>query len=154
MGILSAYVDPTGEKSTSEVNAENISQIIDELNRSSDQLDSLANQLSISTPGHVTLPISGSNSSQQTTVSLGSTAPFAFIAYMVRSDAPSNYYLVPYFLAQGAPASTMAMLAYAQLTSGSTPQLLFDVEVASGYAPPASVTFYYYILNQPANPGT
>lgn len=152
MGRLNSYSDPTGRQTPQQQAEAYIQQIVQELNRNADQLDSLQKSLSISNPGKATLSISGT--SQSTTVNVGSPAPFSFMAFMVRSDQPTNYWALPYVLTQGVPVSSLNMVAYANLvTSANGSSLLFDVEVAAGYlaSAPALVTFYYFILNQPAN---
>lgn len=150
MGRLDVFSDMSGKLGQLEVNKQNIQQLIDELNRNSDQLDSLTKSLGISNPGKLTLAISGN--SQTTSASLGQVSAFSFIGFLTRSDQPNNYYMIPYVLTEGVPVTAFDMVVLASLSSSAgRVSINLDAEVATTYlgSAPVSVTLYYFILNQP-----
>lgn len=150
MGRLDLFSDITDSMNPLEVNSSNIMQIIDELNRNSDQLDALTKTLSISNPGKIILPITGD--SQTASASLGQVVAFSFIGFLVRSDQPTKYYMVPYVLTEGVPVTAFDMVVTANLiNNGGQISISIDAEIATTYlaSAPTSITFYYFILNQP-----
>jgi hypothetical protein len=154
MGVLNLIDDPTGSMSQEEINSSNIGNIVTELNRNADQLDSLSKSLAISSKGSV--PASLSSSVYSASVDLGTTVPSSFIAYMQRSDDTSKYYSLPYMVTTGTPVSGISMAVSASLTVDFAGKVsLSFLGVTNGvYAAPASLTFFYYTFNQPTNPTT
>lgn len=155
MGRIDNVVDVTGGQNLTQMNAENIRQIIEELNRNSDQLDALSKNLAISTKGQVVAPLVGN--SYQATVTLGSGNPSSFLVFMSRPDLPGQYFAMPYFQTVGFPISGLNMACGASLSpgiAGSSTTLNMGGSVSNAYlgSAPASITFYYYVFNQPANP--
>lgn len=148
MGRLSPVVDFTGGDLVGQ-HAQSIKDMIDEVNRQQEHLDSLVNSLIVIASGLVVIPYDApSNSYPDTIVPLASGMVGAFISYMVRSDQASKAWSLPYFeLSSG----NVNILANAYMNS-STGQLLAGAKLAAAYAsPPANLTFYYYLLQQPAN---
>lgn len=155
MGRIDQTVDMTGKLNLMDMNQQNIEQLIDELNRNSDQLDSLNKGLAVGVKNSIPAPLIGNT--YTASVSVGSTNPSSFLAFMSRSDQPGIYFAMPYFLTVGFPITGLQMAAYAQIQSGiagAAATINFSGSVSNAYLPsaPASVTFYYYLFNQPANP--
>lgn len=156
MGSLNQFSDLTGKMDQTQVNSENISSIIDELNRNSDQLDSVNNSLGILSSGQVIVSISAGTGTA--TVSLGTTAPASFICYMARPDQGGRFWSLPYVLNSNPPTPTINMVVIATLIAagglGGQVSLQFQAFANTAtYTPPASVTCYYFTFSQPVNPG-
>lgn len=157
MGSLEEFTDITGQMSQDEINQENISNIIDELNRNSDELDSLNNVLSIIAYGTLTYNWDGTGSGNIPTedtliVPETSAANFIGLCYFSRSsDAEPIYYQMPFTgvaaNANGDAVITKNFLVNANSTSGQ-----FEIPIRF-YATnnPETFTFYYILLQQPAN---
>jgi hypothetical protein len=155
VGSLNLFSDKSGLFSQSQVNGENIKSIIDELNRNSNQLDSVNNSLGILSSGQSVVNISAGTGS--TTVSLGTTAPASFICYMSRPDLPGRFFALPYVVNENPPTPTIDMVVTATLVAagglGTNVSLQFQAFANTAtYSPPASVTCYYYTFSQPVNP--
>lgn len=157
MGDLSSFVDITGNLSQDDINSENISNIIDEVNRNSDQLDSINNVLSVIAYGSLVYNWDGSGSGASPTVGqliapVESSASFIDMTYFSRStDTPIQYLATPYTQAaenaNGDSVVTKIFLAGSNSTTGQ-----YEINLnfyATGT--PTVFTFYYTILQQPAN---
>lgn len=130
---------------------QDIKDAIGEINRQGDMLDSLDSGLKIIARGSVTLTPSGTNYTPQT-VNLNAGLATSFMCYMQRSDQPTRMYFVPYLEATGAVGSVQARLetfAYVFNTG-----ITFSAEAATDYVSPPTLTFFYYMIQQPANPAT
>lgn len=153
MGLLSMFTDPTGKMSQSEINSQTISQLIDEMNRNQDQLDSLSSGMAISQYNTITL-----NTATQTQVqadtgfNTNTSSGVTFLAFVSRSDVAGAFYQLPYFVTTGGSPTNLSLSIYAQLGPiFPNPEiyLTFSVAAVAGYVLPATFTFYYFILNQP-----
>ncbi len=147
MGRLDQFADITGSMNQVDTNAQNIQQIIDEMNRNSDQLDAISNGLSII--GRNTLigtwnGTGGAGGSLTLQQNHGfQTAPI-FMASFLRSDVPGVYYPVPQWFYDGSGSFQARTYSYTDATN-----IYFSFTSASNGSP-ITFTFSYYILQQPA----
>jgi len=160
MGYLTPYVDPTGTMTPSEVTQANIEQIMEELNRNNDSLDTLTSAMSIAAYGShttnaVTLPGNSNDSSNQ----FSFTHNLGYIpAYLCYIPGTPN-------AAQGFPASIyIALVNTFQVFVGNitytwnvgvdnskfyvTCELINNISSSQQSLPQ---TLYYYILSNPAS---
>lgn len=154
MGQLNRHVDMTGSQTVEDIQSTELGSIIDELNRTSDNLDALLNNLSIAGYGSISytwdgVSIGATPITQNATItSSGALFP---IVFMNRSDQPGNLYSLPYVITQvnANGDATMASYFYAGVNLGSQQ---FFVNLAF-FAPgtPKTYTFYYYLMAQPPN---
>lgn len=157
MGSLEEFTDITGQMSQDEINQENISNIIDELNRNSDQLDSLNNVLSIIAYGTLIYNWTGTGSGASPTIDVlvapeSSSANFIGLAYFTRSsDITPLYYQMPFTeIAVNGGGDTVVTKEFSLNSNSSTGQLEVTVNFfATGSA--ENFTFYYILLQQPAS---
>lgn len=157
MGQIEEFSDMTGQMSQDEVNQENISNIIDELNRNSDQLDALNNVLSVIAYGSLTYTWAGTGSGGSPTEDILiapeiSSANFIGLCYMSRSsDASPVYYAMPYTeIYTNANGDTVIGKEFFVNSNSSTGKF----EVPVNFYNPGSAetfTFFYILLQQPAN---
>lgn len=157
MGDLDSFIDMTGAMSQEEVNAQNISNIIDELNRNSDQLDSLNSTLSVIAYGSLVYSWNGSGSAAtplQATLSANITSSAAFIGlcYMQKaSDATGELFQLPY-TQEFENSNGDSVMAKNFLCGANTDTGTFQVDLnffTTGT--PDIFTFFYTILRQPSN---
>jgi hypothetical protein len=144
MGLIQEIVDPTGTMSDMTLNSENISQIIDEMNRSSDQLDAITNSLNIINKGTTTLVLNAAALAVTANIPHGFGSAPIFVAFINRSDLPTLWYPLPYATSDGTGLVNLSCTATTDITN-----INFGiVRSASG----AAITFIisYYILQQPA----
>ena len=145
MGIVNRVFDPTGSKSDMEINAENLSQLIDEMNRTSDQLDAITNSLNIINKNSRTASWDGSIGGGFTvSVPHGFGSAPIFVAYFNRSDQPNNWYPFPQWFYDNSGNTLSRAYAY---TDSTNINLTFFSYVADGVV---NFTVSYYILQQPA----
>lgn len=157
MGNLDGYVDMTGSMSQEDINTENISNIIDELNRNSDQLDALNNVLSVVAYGSLeyvwdgTVPL-GNLLQVILTAPVNSEANFSSFTYFSRaSDNPPIYIATPYTEEYvNGNTDTVVSKVFVAGTNSETGQYEIFLNF---YAPGNSTvfTFYYTIIAQPSN---
>lgn len=151
MGKLSTFIDVTGKMDDIKINAENIKNIIDEFNRSSDQLDALsANRLKIITKGTVSIVYDGTAFFfQQTDIPINSSGiSYSFLAFFTRSDLPGKLFMVPQYIFVPASAGKLILEVLA-FTQNDTFSVFLQGHQDTGT--PATYTFYYFIIQQPAN---
>lgn len=157
MSNLEQFNDMTGMMSQDDINAENISNIIDELNRTSDSLDSLNQTLSIVAYGTLTYSWDGSGSGATPTTAtlqtgIATQGNFIGLSYMSRDiDNPTIYVNMPYFrsIENANGDSVMDKLFQASVNSDSG---IYEIDLnffASGS--PIDYTFYYILFQQPSN---
>jgi len=144
MGILNPIIDPTGQLTQEEVNSQNLSQVIDEMNRNSDQLDAIANSMNIINKGSRTIVMGASSTSTSTQVAHGFGSAPIFLSFFNRSDQSTLWYAFPDVFTDG---SGSVILAADSSTDAKNINFSF-VRSATGSA----ITFIvsYYILQQPA----
>lgn len=157
MGTLDSFVDMTGQMSQDDINAENISNIIDELNRNSDQLDSLNNTLSVIAYGSLDYSWDGSGDPGTPTqatlfIPAQSSASFIGMTYFSRNtDDPIHYFAMPY--TQGivnANGDSVMSKIFVAGSNSDNGQYEIDLNFyATGS--PIDYTFYYILLQQPSN---
>lgn len=157
MGNLEPFDDIVGDMSQNDINAANIDNIIDELNRNSDQLDALNNVLSVIAYGSLVYSWDGTGSGSTPTIAtlfapIESTASFIDFTYLTRSSdvTPINY-ATPYSeAAQNSNGDTVVTKFFVSGSNSDTGQ--YEVSLKF-WAPgtPETFTFYYTIVQQPAN---
>jgi hypothetical protein len=148
MGRLDVQQDPTGKMNILDLNTQNIQNIIDELNRNSDQLDSLTNQLSIVQRSSVKGTwngIGGINSGLILTVNHGLAFAPIWMGFFTRSDQPGQYFSVPNWEYDN--AGLLLGRAYGYTTSSS----LFFQFARTNNGPTIDIVLSYYFIQQPAN---
>lgn len=138
MGRIDSITDMTGTLDVMDLNAQNIQQIIDELNRNSDQLDSIAKGINIIGRGTTT-----SVNHSAISVAHGFSQAPIFVASFTRSDQPGVYYPIPSWFYDVAGNYQGRVYAY---TDSQSIVLTQDFVAAA----PATITFSWYILQQPA----
>lgn len=138
MGKLDSFTDFTGNSNQLDINIQNIQQIIDEMNRNSDQLDAIAKGLSIIGRGSVTIAAGAIS----TTAHGFGSAPI-FMCFFSRNDQPGKYYQTSQWFYSDAGAYEGRVYAY---TDGTNINLT-SVFVANS---PATLTFSWYFIQQPA----
>lgn len=158
MGQIQDFVDMTGKMNQAQINAQNIENIVQEVNRNSDQLDALNNVLSVIGYGSLTYNWDGSGSSASPT-SAALTAPiktgganFIIFVYMSRNtDNPTQYFTMPYQqIGNNGNGDTVVLKDFVHITQADTGQLFIEVAFyASGS--PINYTFNYIIIQQPSN---
>lgn len=144
MGIIDSIIDPTGNLSDEEVNSQNLSQIIDEMNRNSDQLDAIANSINIINKGSQTLSMSTSDTSTSVQVTHGFGSAPIFLAFFNRSDQANAWYSFPNIVADGSGS-----VIFAANANTDSVNINFSF-VRSTTGSPLVFIVSYYILQQPA----
>lgn len=143
MGRLDPYIDITGKLNPFEVNAENINNIVDELNRNSDQLDSVQNNLAIVSRGSTLITASGGFSDISVNINHGLGFPPAVLAFYTLSTSSTVVHQLPNFVLDGS-----GNYLYSVTFTTTTNNLQFQV---LGTVPAVTFNFSYYLLKQPAN---
>lgn len=145
MGRLDEVVDMTGSSSQMDLNSQNIQQVIDELNRNSDQLDAIANGLNIIGRGSLSGTWDGTAGGQITLKQAHgfSQAPI-FLASFTRSDMPGQFFPVPMWFYDTAGNYQSRVYDYTDATNIN----LTFVSAISGS--PTTFVFSWYIIQQPA----
>ena len=147
MGRVFGVSDFTGSMTPGELNAENIRQISEELNRNADQLDAIANGLNIIGKGSKSAiwdGIGGLGSGVTVTQPHGFTVAPIFLATYVRSDDPTNWYPVPNWTFDNAGALV------SRVYGGADNTVVFMTFASVLNASPVTFTFSWYLLQQPA----
>lgn len=147
MGRLDEVVDMTGKMSQMDLNGQNITQMIDELNRNSDQLDAITNALNIIGKGSVSGTwngVGGIGAGLTLTPTHGFPQAPIFIAFYNRSDRPNQYYPVPNWEFDN--AGSLLSRAYG-LSQANT--FLFNYAQTNN-GPILTITFSWYAIQQPA----
>jgi hypothetical protein len=147
MGLLSSFTDATGSLSDTEVNAQNISNIIDELNRNGDQLDSLSNNMSIASASNQSFFWNGSPQDLGVTATASTGTANTFYAFYTRSDIPNNLYSVPDYQFNSAGNLLYSVTVFTGGEGGPS-DINFTFDFVQG-GTPATYTVYYFLLNQP-----
>lgn len=156
MGQLEEFTDMTGNMSQEDINQENISNIIDELNRNSDQLDSLNNVLSVIAYGSLTYNWDGSGDPASPTSDVlvapeTSDANFIGFVYMARSDDEGLYFNLPYYEVDvNSNGDSVIGKRFDINNNSSTGQLEITIQFLLPGSP-TNFTFYYFLVQQPAN---
>lgn len=158
MSQIQNFTDVTGSMTQTQINAANIDNIIEEVNRNSDQLDALNNVLSVLAYGQLTYSWDGSGSSATPTATTltanlnTSGANFIVIVYMSRStDSPTQYFPLPYNqIATNGNGDSVVTKTFWLVTEADTGQLFINLQFfATGS--PINYTFNYLIIQQPSN---
>lgn len=147
MGRLDAFTDMTGQMNQVDLNKQNIQQIIDELNRNSDQLDSLNKGLNIiakNTLAGTWDGTGGINSGLTLSAVHGFSQAPIFLASFTRSDRAGLVYPVPQWFYGGGGAFESRAYSYTDQAN-----IFFNFASVAGGAP-INFVFSYYIIQQPA----
>lgn len=157
MTQLQQFTDMTGTLSKAEINTQNLNNIVSELNRTSDQLDSLNQTLNIVAYGTLTYSWDGTGSGAtplQSVLQTGvqSSGNFIGMSYLSRDvDSPTLYVNLPYFrsMVNANGDAVLDKLFIPQVNSASG---IYQI-VLNFYAPgtPIKYTFYYFIFQQPSS---
>ena len=152
MGQINRHVDITGELNRDEVHSAEISSIIDELNRTSDNVEALLNNLSIAAYGTLTYIWDGTiqtNITLQT--SINSTGALSPLVFMNRSDLPASYFQLP-FMINVVNANGDPVIGAIFISGVDAIKSVFFVNLNFPSAGiPKTLTFYYYLISQPPN---
>lgn len=146
MGRYDAITDMTGTMSPLEVNQENISGLIDELNRNADQLDGLTNSLAIIGRGSSLGTWNGTggiNAGLTLIITHGLPEAPIFMGFYTRSDK-SGVFTVPYWDFDN--SGNLLSRAYALSTVNN---IIFNFAMVSNGSP-INITFSWYAIQQPA----
>lgn len=149
MGRLDAITDMTGRLNPMDLNAQNIANIIDEMNRNSDQLDSIANSLNIIGRGTLSGTwggTGGAGGSLIVSAAHGFAVAPIFLAFFTRADDATNgkSYPVPQWFYDSAGSFVGRAYAYTDNTN-----IYFSYTAAANGSPIAFVCSYY-LIQQPA----
>jgi hypothetical protein len=147
MGNIDGVIDPTSTMTDTDLNKENISQIIDEMNRNSDQLDAIANSLNIINKGTVTGVwggVAGIGSGLTISQAHGFGSAPIFVSFFNRSDLGTQWFPVPQWTFDNSGNLVDRCYAYSDA-----------VNINFNYASqlngsPITFIFSYYIIQQPA----
>lgn len=153
MSSLEQFSDMTGTMSDAEVNAENISNIIDEFNRLNDQVDSLNSSLSVIAYGSLTYDWDGNVPETPTvTAPISSAANFMGLVYMSRSsESDSFYHALPFTeIFQNGNGDSVNAKVFVSGVNPAIGELEIDLNFFNTGSPEV-FTFYYIIVLQPAN---
>lgn len=150
MGRVNLATDLTGQLSDTELNTQNIGNIIDELNRNSDQLDSLSQNLTIIAYNALPVTWPGTGGGLPTSVSdtIKTGAASSFLAFYNRSDIPNQLFSVPNIHYDNS-GNISCIVTGSTFVSGVA-SIGFEIEFLSNGSP-ITFNFYYYILQQPTN---
>lgn len=143
MGRIDLTDDFTGDLSPTELNAQDIENIIAELNRNSNQLDAVQNNLAIVTRGKTSLTTPAGVGDLFVDVNHGLGFPPAVMAFYTLSSDPNTVYQLPSFVLDGS-----GNFLYSVLFTSTNNNLRFEV---NGTLPAITFNFSYYLLKQPAN---
>lgn len=152
MGQIQRFTDATGDMSMVDRQDQDIDQIMGEVNRQADQLDSLNKSTKVIAQDSVTVTIPTGQTYAEQTYTYGSGTVGSFLCSIVRSDDTTHSWPIPYFetAVNGSGTLDVKLIANA---SASANVITFSVRVGSSYTTPPSVTFNFQILEQPANTG-
>lgn len=146
MGRIDAISDLMGTMSPLDINQQNISNIIDELNRNADQLDAIGKGLNIIGRGSKSGTwngVGGINSGLTMLQNHGFQTSPIFIGFYTRSDIAGNF-PVPYWDFDNTGSLLSRAYAYTSVTD-----IVFNFAMTSNGAP-INITFSWYIIQQPA----
>jgi hypothetical protein len=154
MSQLNRQVDLSGQQDVLDMQSSEIGSIMDELNRTSDNLDALLNNLSIAGYGSLTYNWDGVSigttpiTQNATITSSGALFP---IVFMNRSDQPNNLYSLPYIITLQNANNDAVMASYFYAGVNLTSQQFFVNLAFYATGAPKTYTFYYYLMTQPPN---
>jgi len=147
MGRLDTITDMTGDMDAVQVNAANIDNIINELNRNSDQLDAISNSLNIIGRGSISGTWQGQGGINNA-LTLSSNHGFGsapiFLGSFTRSDQSGTFYPTPQWFFD----NTRNFIARAVAFTDSQNISFSYFQVSNG--PQIILTFSWYIIQQPA----
>lgn len=150
MGQIQRYVDPTGDMSMLQRHDQDIGQIMDELNRMGDQLDALNKSTKIIARDKVAVTVQAGQTFGTNSYTYGSGTIGSFICTVVSANDPDHSWPVPYHETQVNGSGVLDVLLIATASAANN-VLTFNVRVGTSYTTPVTLTFYFYILEQPAN---
>lgn len=150
MGRINLATDLTGKLSDIELNAQNINDIVNELNRNSDQLDSLSKNLNIIAYNKLSVTWPGTGGGLPTTVTdlIKTGAASTFLAFYDRNDIANQLFSVPNVHYDG--SGNIASIITGNTFVLGAASIGFNIDFLANGSP-VSFNFYYYILQQPTN---
>ncbi len=155
MGNLQSFQDMTGSMKQADVNTQDITNIIQELNRTSDQLDALNNTLSISGYGSLTYNWlgggTGASPVQDTLTSpFNSPGNYIGLSYMTRATENNKLFHALPFSELGVNANGDSVITKYFLSGVDTNTGKYTVVVTFPQSgTPEIFTFYYLVFVQP-----
>lgn len=147
MSLLSPTSDFLGNMSQSELNSQDIQNLQDEITRLQQNQDSINQTLNIIAQGRqsVTVTAGGSGS---LILPLTTLTANTYLVYVSPADKPGQFFTVPYYDFNTSSVLTTSFLAYATASNGTTTPGLTILYL---YPNATTLTFYYFIIQQPAN---
>lgn len=150
MGQIQRFTDATGEMSMTQRHDEDIDQIMGEINRIEDQLDAINRSVKIIARGKATLSYNGSPQYPPASFKYGGGSIGTFLCFIEPADEPGFLYGTPFSRKFASPGGIVTGLyASCQARFG---EASFSAIVDTTYVPsPPNLTFYIYVLEQPAD---
>lgn len=146
MSLLSPSSDFLGNMSQTELNSQDIQNLTDEITRLQQNQDAINQTLNITAQGKQTVSVTAN-------VGGGFQIPFAtltagtYLVYAAPADKTGQFYAVPYYEFSGSTLITR-FIAY---TSGQNGTAAPGMTINYLYPTTTTITFYYFIIQQPAN---
>jgi hypothetical protein len=164
MGLLSPYQDMTGTMSPTEINAENIQQLINEANRSSDQLNTLTSAFNVVAYGShtttvVTVPPVSNDLSNQFKFSHNLGYIPSYLCYIPgqadSTSTPPSGFSKTYYVALVNTFQTFGNgLTYTWEVGIDTTYFYLSLIIVNNNSSPSYTsvpqTIYFYIFSNPA----
>ena len=146
MGKIDNFMDLTGSMDQTEVNSTQITQMVDELNRSQDLLDSFTSNLKIIATGQVTDIWNGSAGvGNHIDIPINTGLGFTFLGYYSRSDIPGSLYSIPNYLYDNSGNIQFYVFNFSNQQNLTMQWYAYQAGTSFTW------TFYYFILQQPTN---
>lgn len=154
MGQINRHRDVTGSMTPDEIHTAEISTIVDELNRTSDNVESLLNNLTVSAYGSMSYIWDGVTigfNPVTVTAPITTTGAVFPIVFGVTSLVPNRAFALPAVTtgsnANGDVVNLRTFSSYVKLDANT-----INIEAYFFAADtPRTYTFYYYLIQQPPN---
>lgn len=147
MSNISSFTDFTGKMSQDEINGQNLSMIVEEMNRIETNQNAVNNVLTIIGQGKLTAV--GTAGGASTT--FASEAAYTFMAFFKTSANDNLFYPVPATLYDVNNNLTLSVQAYS--SSSTINPVSGQSSITFSYFSTTSLTFtfYYFLIQQPAS---
>lgn len=146
MGRLDYFSDSTGKMSQTDINSQDISNIVIEMNRNQDLLDALNNNLKIIARGSGTISWDGTSGvSVNLPVPVNANVQFTFLVYFTSSIVSNNHLQqTQYFNVDNSGNLIYIMTAASDATNLYISFQSYHTGTAQTF------TYYYFIIQQPS----
>jgi len=144
MSLLSPTSDFTGQMSQADISGQDIQNLQEEITRMQQNQDSINQTLNIVAQGKQSV----TGGAGSLTVPLTPNTANTFMVYVAPSDRVGQFYSAPYYEFDTSSAVTVRFVAYSTAASGSTAP---GINILYAYPTTATLTFYYFVIQQPAN---